>query len=175
MKKTHFKKTALKYKDLVYSQAYYFINNREDAEDITQEVMMKLWRQIENIERSYVKAWLLRVTRNLCIDYSRRRRDYSLDDQNMESDGVQIAELIDPQANPEKEAINRDSLENVLKILNQLPEKMRNIVIMRDIQDLTYNLIAEAMDLPINSVKVYLHRGRKYLMKKYSDIENQSE
>ena len=175
MKKTHFKKTALKYKDLVYSQAYYFTNNREDAEDITQEVLMKLWRHIENIERSYVKAWLLRVARNLCIDSVRRRRDYSLEDQNMGNGGEQFADLIDPAANPEIDAINKDSLENVLKIINQLPEKMRSIIIMRDIQDLTYNLIAEAMDLPINSVKVYLHRGRKYLMKKYSDIENQSE
>ncbi len=175
MKKTHFKKTALKYKDLVYSQAYYFTNNREDAEDITQEVLMKLWRHIEKIERSYVKAWLLRVTRNLCIDYSRRKKEHSLEYQSMESDGEQLSELIDPKTNPEMDAVNKDSLETVLKMVNQLPEKMRSIIIMRDIQDLSYNLIAEAMDLPINSVKVYLHRGRKYLMKKYSDYERQSE
>ena len=136
---------------------------------------MKLWRHIIKIDGSFVKAWLLRVTRNLCIDYGRRRKEHSLEEQSALSDRIAVSELIDPHANPEADAIHKDSLENVLKLVNQLPEKMRSIVIMRDIHDLTYNLIAEAMDMPVNSVKVYLHRGRKQLMQKYSDYESQQE
>ena len=116
---------------------------------------------MDKIKRNSLKAWVLKVTRNLSIDYSRRRKEQPLENKN--------DLLIDLQANPEKEAINADLMEKIMRVINQLPEKMRSIVIMRDIQDLKYRVIAETMKLPLNSVKVYLHRGRKLLLKNLSN------
>jgi DNA-directed RNA polymerase specialized sigma24 family protein len=72
-------------------------------------------------------------------------------------------QLMDETANPEEEVIQSSSVEHIISILNRLPEKLRTAVVMRDIQDLTYDLIAESMDMPLNTVKVYIHRGRKML------------
>ena len=166
MRQTKFKKIVNVHKDLIYSQAYYFTGNKEDAEDISQEVLIKLWHHFKGLKKNAVKAWLLTVTRNLCIDYNRKKREILLDDSKDESENIVWETLADPQSNPEKEAINSDLLENITRIINKLPEKMRSIVIMRDIQDLQYSLIAEIMDLPLNSVKVNLHRGRKLLSEK---------
>ena len=161
MKRLQFKNIVADNKNLIYNQALYFTANREDAEDITQEVLIKLWHNMDKIKRNSLKAWVLKVTRNLSIDYSRRRKEQPLENKN--------DLLIDLQANPEKEAINADLMEKIMRVINQLPEKMRSIVIMRDIQDLKYRVIAETMKLPLNSVKVYLHRGRKLLLKNLSN------
>ena len=103
------------------------------------------------------------MTRNLCIDYSRRKKVQYFDEneyQNSISDTI-----IDDEANPEKQLIKDDLKENIERAINLLPEKIRSIIIMREIQDLKYELIAETTGLPLNSVKVYIHRGRRLLFK----------
>jgi len=174
MNNTHFKKIALNHKDLIYSQAFYFTNNKEDAEDITQEVLIKLWHHLESIGQSQVKSWLLRVTRNKCIDHSRKKRESNLDDPDALEIGC-ISVWDEQHHNPEEEFIHKNLMENLTNVINQLPEKIRSILIMRDIQDLTYGVIAESMNIPINSVKVYLHRGRKLLLKKITKYDFQAE
>ena len=167
MKQQQFKKIANSYKNLIYNQAFYSTANKEDAEDITQEVLLKLWHNVDNINRNSIKAWILKVTRNLCIDYSRKKREQSLD--KLSDEAQQSTVFIDPQSNPEIEAINADLMEKIICVIDQLPEKMRTIMIMRDIQDVKYKVIAETMELPLNSVKAYLHRGRKFLLKSLSN------
>jgi len=165
MRHYQFKNIVLRHKDLIYNQAFYFTSNCEDAEDITQEVFIKLWHHFDKVKRNSVKAWLLKVTRNLCIDYSRKNHEQSLSElyDNDTTTSV-IDNLMDFSANPEQEIITKDLSEKIMFTINLLPEKIRNILILRDIQDLKYDTIAEIMDLPLNSIKVYLHRGRKYLL-----------
>lgn len=173
MKQTQFKKIVNDYKDLIYNQAYYFTSHKDDAEDITQEVLIKLWHHQRNIKRVSLKTWLLKVTRNLCIDYSRKRKELFLNEiHNDTSKSTFIESLVDPKLNPEEEIISRDLMENITHVINELPEKIRSIVIMRDIQDLTYDIISKTMGLPLNSVKVYIHRGRKLLLKNLLEYSN---
>lgn len=172
MNETHYRKIVLEYKNLVYTQAYYSTGTKEDAEDITQEVFIRFWNYRTSIKRTSYKAWILKVTRNLCIDFSRRKKDYitpvSADDKD-----VDIAEIIgDNSPNPEQTLITAESIESIKQCINCLPEKMKSAVIMRDIQDHTYDSIAETMEMPLHSVKSYLHRGRKLLIKY---IKNYSE
>ena len=162
MKNIQFKIIVNKYKDLIYNHAYYYTANKHDAEDIAQEVFIKLWHNLHNIKLHSVKAWLLKVTRNLCIDYSRQKKPEFINENS------KYKNIIDTQSNPENEIINKDLFDNIVLVINQLPDKMRSVVVMRDIQDLKYETIAHTMDLPLNSVKVYLHRGRKLLHKKLS-------
>lgn len=175
MKKTKFKIYVSQYKDLIYSQAYYFTKSTEDAQDITQDVLIKLWHHLDNVPRKKAKAWLLRVTKNLCIDYSRRKRELLASAMVVNSDGDEFQyEQEHYGLNPEQEAINLDLKERIMNAIFNLPDKVRNVVIMREIQDLKYDDIATALEMPINSVKVYLFRGRKLLfeyLKPYYSFE----
>ena len=164
MKKTKFKIYVSQYKDLIYCQAYYFTKNTEDAQDITQDVLIKLWRHLDNVPRHSAKSWLLKVTKNLCIDHSRRKKELTSSAIKVSSEGEEYQlDQQDYGSNPEQETINLDSKEKIMSAIHKLPEKVRNVVIMREIQDLKYDDIAAALEMPINSVKVYLHRGRKLL------------
>ena len=164
MKKTKFKIYISLYKDIIYNQAYYFTKSTEDAQDITQDVLIKLWYNLDDVARKSAKAWLLRVTKNLCIDRSRQKRELLASAVAVNFDGGEFQlEQEDYGLNPEQEIINLDSRERIMNAIHQLPEKIRNVVIMREIQDLKYEDIAAALEIPINSVKVYLFRGRKLL------------
>ncbi len=149
---------------MVYSQAYYFTQNVEDAKDITQDVLIKLWHNMDSISSKATKSWLLTVTKNLCIDFSRKKRE--LIESKMESDydnGDFRLDGVDATSDPEQDMIQSDRKEMLMQAIGKLPEKIRHVVIMREIQDLKYEDIARAMEIPLNSVKVYLHRGRKML------------
>ena len=167
MKKTKFKIYVSQYKDLVYSQAYFFTKSEDDAKDITQEVLIKLWNHLDNVPAQAAKSWLLQVTTNLCIDFSRRKRELSASALavNLQRDGISV-EQEDCRPNPEQEMINLDAKEKLLHAIYQLPEKVRLVIIMREIEDLKYDDIAKALEMPINSVKAYLFRGRKLLFEK---------
>lgn len=160
MKTRRFRQLVDQYKDLVYNQAYYFTGNKEDAEDITQDVLLKLWHQMEKVRDNAAKAWLLKVTRHACIDLSRKSRERSLSEFEPETRHQIMNRLQDSAASPEQRIIHDDVLRQGL---HALPEQFRSILIMRELQDLPYDLIAETMELPVNTVKVYLHRGRKLL------------
>jgi len=164
MKKTKFKIYISLYKDLIYSQAYYFTKSTEDAQDITQDVLIKMWHNLDDVPRKSAKAWLLRVTKNLCIDFSRKKRELVESAISVNSNGDEFQlDQEDYGLNPEQETINLDAKERIMNAIHQLPEKIKHVVIMREVQDLKYDDIAAALEIPINSVKVYLFRGRKLL------------
>ena len=168
MKSSKFEKYVSRYKDLVYSQAYYFTGNSADAQDITQEVLLKLWHHVESVNSKSAKSWLIKVTRNLCIDYSRKRREIAMTQMNPSGNGKDERfelENVDDSPGPDV-ALERIDFHERLKIaIGQLPEKIRETIILREIQGFSYEEIAETLDIPLNSVKVYLHRGRKLLIK----------
>lgn len=155
-----FKKLAEAYRDRIYTFALYSLRQPEEAEDVTQEVLIKLWQHGERVDMENVGAWIMRVTRNAVIDVVRRRRtrtaviadeaDYDIASNYAASPGsadygVESREF-------------RDALEEALASLD---EPYRSIIVMREIQELKYTEICEALDMPLNTVKVYLHRGRR--------------
>lgn len=162
MKTRRFRTLVQQHKNLVYNQAWYFTGNKEDAEDITQEVLLKLWHHLNAVNNRAVKSWLVKVTRNACIDHCRKVREYSLSEFEPEEQRRMWDRLSNADHTPEQLTISNDVLRQCIQ---QLPEQFRSIVIMREIQDLPYSLIADTMDLPLNTVKVYLHRGRALLAK----------
>jgi len=164
MKKNLFKKNVAQYKDLIFSQAYYFTGNADDAADVTQDVLLKLWNFQERLGPDSVKSWLLKVTRNMCIDRSRRHNETAA--SRLSYDAEEQQSLLDPASddlNPEQMAIEMDLKNKLFLAIQKLPPKIKDVIIMREIHDQKYEDIAAAMDIPLNSVKVYLHRGRKML------------
>ena len=158
------------YRDRVYNFAFYTLRHAEDAEDVTQEVLIRLWHHRAKLDGPTVLAWLLKVTKNACYDTlrrhkSRRKRfEDGHDEQRLES-------VPSTTPGPHADAEAEDFQKRLEHALRQLPESYRAIVVLREIEGLKYDEIAEVTGRPISSVKIYLHRGRKMLRQHLSRSE----
>lgn len=144
-----------------------------DADDVTQEVMIRIWRNIDKFNMLAAKTWIMKTTNNLCIDYLRKRavingRELEIDDvfedtysENKNSDNPYLTTHFKMIGSKIKEAIQN------------LPEKLRSVFVLYEIQGFKYNEIATMLDLPLNSVKVYLLRARKKLQEELKNYEAQ--
>ena len=158
-----FRELAGRYQDKVYTFVYYSLKSREEAEDVTQEVLMKLWKHQNEVNPDKLTAWVMRVARNAVIDASRRRQtrgaviaggaDFEVAEQLVAAPGSSTESMVQARE-------TRDALEAALATLD---EPYRSIVVMREIQDMAYAEIVNALEMPLNTVKVYLHRGRRML------------
>jgi RNA polymerase sigma-70 factor, ECF subfamily len=153
----------------VYSFACYWLGDREEAADLTQDVLLRLWRHWTRIRPETVGAWLIRTTRNACYDRLRRRRlSRLLFAATAEPESLERVPA-DCALEPEAQLGARRLQERLGTAIRALREPHRSVVILREIQGATYREIAQALDLPINSVKVYLHRGRRELRQRLAD------
>ena len=146
----------------VYSYAHYLLGDPVEAEDVTQEVFLKLWSHWSEIDLDSVRAWLLRVTRNACFDQLRRRRSTSrvlLPDAGPERLEAQPT----TDSGPADRAVRADFRRHLLAALHRLGEPYRSILILREIEQLRYREISDILELPLNTVRVYIHRGRRQL------------
>jgi RNA polymerase sigma factor (sigma-70 family) len=160
--KQRFRNLVDQHRHRIYTFAYYHLGNREEAEDVTQEVLVKMWQHRETIEPGSLNAWLSRVTRNGCIDVIRKRNRYQavvVPEEVIEA-GVKITAV---GAGQDAVLDNLGIRMELEKALNTLEEPYRSIVILREIQELKYDEISKALDLPMGTVKVYLHRARRML------------
>jgi len=147
----------LPFKNKLYRFALKFVGSTYDAEDILQELLIKIWNRKEqyaDIENK--EAWCMTVTRNLCIDKTRAKKVSSMDvsDYHHLSDGADTQDKV-----MEKD----ERMSSIMVLVNQLPEKQREIVFLRDVEGYTYQEIADLTDNSLDFVKVSLHRARKSL------------
>lgn len=159
-----FERRVREHQDRVFGFACYFLGSREEAKDITQDVLIRFWNHREEVDSERILPWLLRVTRNSCIDYKRRRKHTvevrGQDGEKWESDCLSPADELE-----QTEAVGL-----IESLIERIPEPYRSMIILREIQHLKYEEISGAMDMPINTVKVYLHRGRKMLRDQMSEV-----
>lgn len=159
---TGFEEVVSQQQRKVYSFARYYLGSPEEAEDVTQEVFLKLWRHWLKIDLASVRPWLLRVTRNACFDRLRQRRSSSrvfLPD----SDPERVESSPAPESGPEARAQRADFRRHVARALEKLGEPYRSVLILREIQGLRYRDISEVLEMPLNTVRVNIHRGRRQL------------
>lgn len=145
----------------VYTYSYYFLGNREAAEDLVQEVFLKLWSHWDSVDQDRVEAWLIRVTRNACYDALRQRRTTRKHVTGV-ADGV-LESRPDQGPGPLERAEATDLRRLFQDALAKLREPLRSALILREVLGLKYQEVAETLDIPLNTVRVYLHRGRKHL------------
>jgi len=164
MNSSRFNKIVHDYKDRIYSHALYFLGDRRDAEDVTQEVLIRAWQNLHTIRQRTTKVWLMRVTHNLCIDYARRYKSVR---KVMQSEDMSVLEANTPssliESDPEQVVENADMSKQILSALQKLPNNLRSVVMLREIQDMKYEDISKVLNIPLNTVKVYIHRGRQEL------------
>lgn len=147
-------------KNRVFSFAMYYLSCPAEAEDVTQEVLLKLWQSFDKLELATAGAWLSRVTRNACFDRLRRLRVRRAHAQEQESEA---ADPLPSPANPEAQAAAAAFQGHLRRALGELPEPCRSVVLLREVQGYKYEEIAECLTMPLNTVKTHLFRGRRML------------
>jgi RNA polymerase sigma-70 factor (ECF subfamily) len=145
----------------VFTYARYFLNDQESAEDVTQDVFMKLWRHWDAIDFERVDAWLMRVTRNACYDALRGRR--SAGKHLTPVPDAMLEAQTDAEPGPQEHAEASDVRRLFRQGLDQLNEPLRSVLVLREVLGYKYEEMAQALGIPVNTVRVYLHRGRKRL------------
>ena len=156
-----FETTVTQHQHRVLGYAARLLGDAEQAADVVQDAMLKLWRHRDTVDSEGAVSWLLRVTHNACIDALRRRK-LERGIFNAEAD----AELISGDGiGPDRAAESADLRGHLERALQRLAEPYRSIVILREVEDFRYDEICGALDLPMTTVKVYLHRGRHMLRK----------
>ncbi|MFM1897144.1 MAG: hypothetical protein RLZZ385_2218 [Pseudomonadota bacterium] len=151
-----YQKALEQYRQRVYSFALYSLRAQADAEDVTQDVFIRLWQHWRKIDHSRQGAWLMRVAHNAVIDHIRRRRS--------QGDVLPVPEdLAGETEDGESVLENEQFREELTRAISNLGDPYRSILIMRDIQGLSYEEIEHSLQLSQSQVKVYLHRARRRL------------
>lgn len=143
----------------IYDFAVRFLGCREDAADVTQEVLVRLWQRGEQIDPARRKAWVLKVTRNACLDLLRKNKTR----QAYTPATPSIDDFAHDAPTPDRLAESSDFRVFLEHAIEQLDEPYRSLVVLREIHGLSYKELAETLDLPLSTTKVYLHRARKRL------------
>ena len=162
MDRQRFEAAVERYQRRVFTLAWYLLSDREEAEDVTQEVLIRMWRSGGRVAPERLEMWLLRVTRNASYDRLRSRRSAArvfATDAAHEAAGTVMADGPSPESVVGGSEIGR----RLCAALTELREPAKSIVILREIQGLSYQQISDVLELPLSTVRVSLHRGRRRL------------
>ena len=156
MNQSEFIKVINPFKDRVFRLAKRLLVSTEEAEDATQEVLVKLWKNKDKLQGySSVEALAMTITKNYCLDQLKSKRASEM--------RIVHSNYSDRQAGIDKQAEDRDSWGWVEKIIETLPEQQKLILQMREIEQYEYEEIAKIMDMNETAVRVGLSRARKTL------------
>ena len=144
--------------DLVYRVALGVTQNPADAADAAQDALVKVWRHGAQIAPEGQRAWCARVARNAALDLLRRRRV-----RPQPADPALYAEPMSASPLPDAQAEASEFRAELGKALDTLGEPYKSLVLLREVEGLSYQEMADATDLPLNTLKVYLHRARRRL------------
>lgn len=155
------------YQKPVYNLCLRMVSNPTDAEDLAQEAFLKAWRGLSfyKFESSF-STWLYRLTSNVCIDFLRQqKRKNTVSLTVMEEEENRELEVYDPAPVPEEEAIDSENRQAVADAMAQLEEEYRLVLSLRVVEELSYEQIADVLDLKVGTVKSRLARARDKLRK----------
>lgn len=140
----------------VYRTAYYILNNEQDAHDAAQEALIRIYTKINSYEeKAQFKTWVQRIVTNICIDKFRRTKPtVSIDEHDLVFQGNESVE---------RQVMSTYLAQDIQEAIEQLPEHHRSVIVLRYLQEFSYNEIADTLDLPLNTVKSYLFRARQQL------------
>ncbi len=153
--------------DKVFRHAFYLLKNSEDAKDMTQETFTKAWQHRENLRQETAHSWLLKCVQNLCYNLLKRR---NFQVYLSEEEGESLEMLLHTNSyrsvpTPDEISIKEELKQLVRQAVDELPESVRPVVVMRELEEKSYKEIAEALKQPENSVKSTVFRARKRLRK----------
>lgn len=159
MTEKEFNHTILPLAKNVYSFALNMIGNPDDSADITQDVMVKLWISRNDLKHvASPKAWALKITRNLCLDWLKKQKP-TYDEQELVRNGGYERDIL-------QQLETRETAEAVRKIIDTLPDNQREVMILREIEELEFEEIEQITGLSTNHIRVLLSRARAEVREK---------
>jgi RNA polymerase sigma-70 factor (ECF subfamily) len=153
-----------KYGKKIYGIAYHLTYDRSEAEELTQDCLLKVWENLDRYEPSGASllAWIAALSRNLCIDhYRKRKREKGF---RFISDDA-VATMLPGTDDPQADALNRERARLLLDAIGDLPDELAQVVLLRDLDGLDYREIGDFLNLPDGTVKSRLNRARIELAK----------
>ncbi|WP_135546600.1 RNA polymerase sigma factor [Paenibacillus cymbidii] len=148
----------------VYRTAYYMLGNEQDALDVAQEALIRIYTKIQTYEeKALFKTWVQRIVTNICIDKFRKKRP---------SVSIEEHEMVFTSAHDvEDEVLSTFVAKDIQEAIDKLPAHHRSVVVLRYLHDFSYNEIADSLGLPLNTVKSYLFRARHQLQQLLQDYQ----
>jgi RNA polymerase sigma-70 factor (ECF subfamily) len=160
------------YRRKVFNVAYKFVGKHDEAEDLTQDIFLKIFKSLDTFDRrANFQTWLISVSRNLCIDHYRSvRKERETIDRDTDTAELSTAA---PGQSQLAALEQRDRVELLREALASLPRTLRTAVLMRDLQELSYHEIAVALRLPEGTVKSRINRGRSELARQIRKLRGE--
>jgi RNA polymerase sigma-70 factor, ECF subfamily len=153
------------------------VRSQEEALDVTQEVFIRAYQAFSKFDgRASLRTWLFKIAYNLCVDRSRRpdskRDDMSLDVPSADGEAWEFA---DSRLNPEQVLINDELVGLVQRGMESMSEKLRSVLVLHDQEELSYEEIAAALEIPIGTVKSRLFLARNYLQNHLAEYVKENQ
>jgi len=160
-----------RYWDRIFARVLQLLKNKQDAEEVTQDAFIRAHRGLENFRGdASFSTWLYQIATNLAHNrywyWFRRKRDYSISiDQPLTADGDLTLENVMPCAgeNPAEAAVTQEFVDRVSECMGGLNEKHKEVLILRNVKNLSYEEIAQHLDISVGTVKSRIARGRESL------------
>jgi len=167
-----FNQLVLDYQDIVYNHVYHLLGDPDWAEDVTQESFIKAYQKLDDFRGGSFRAWMLRIATNASYDlYRRASRHPTQPLYPVTDDGEEVespAWLVDPASSVEKTVQQKEDDEDLYRMLNELPLAYRSVILLVDVYEMDYAEVAEALHLPMGTVKSRLARARMQMKEKLS-------
>lgn len=161
-----------RYRDSIYFMLLKMVNNKSDAEDLTIEAFGKAFKNIKQYSPNFAfSTWLFKIASNNGIDFLRKRKGFivSIDGDENDREDSKPMTVCDEGMDPSESMINSQKIEHVRAVVQKLKPRYRQLVELRYFQELSYEEIAEQLDLPLGTVKAQLFRSRELL---YNILKN---
>jgi len=161
-----FDELVRRYRDKVYRLSYKILRHEEDAAEALQDAFLSAYRGLKNFKvESTFSTWLYRIATNASLmKYRRRREGHVSLEQSQSSDGSgEPLQIPDWSAQPLGDLLNRETREVMEEGISRLPEELRTVFVLRDIEELSNAEVAEILNLSVAAVKSRLHRARIFL------------
>jgi RNA polymerase sigma-70 factor (ECF subfamily) len=155
----------------VFNVAYKFVGKHDEAEDLTQDIFLKIFKALRTFDRrANFQTWIVSISRNLCIDHYRSvRKERQTIARDVDSNDLQPAST---ERGPYAAAEHQDLRELLRLALGRLPPTLRTAVVLRDLQELSYQEIADQLALPEGTVKSRINRGRLELARQLKRLQD---
>jgi RNA polymerase sigma factor (sigma-70 family) len=163
-----YKQLLKKYHDAIFNVIYRIVHDRDQVEDLTQEVFVKAFASLKNFNEEYAfSTWLYKIATNSSIDYIRKRKldTFSIDKPIAMEESDYKYELPDTSFQPDRNIIQHQRNLLIEEAIKQLPEKYRRVIMLRHTEERDYAEIAKMLKLPIGTVKAHIFRARELLNK----------
>ncbi|AZR73789.1 hypothetical protein BBF96_10565 [Anoxybacter fermentans] len=172
-----FEEIVRRYQKKVYNTIYRILGNPEDANDLAQEVFIRVYRKLHLFQgKASFSTWLFTITSNLCRDELRKRQRRlkirSLSEPIRYKDGEIEQEILDESMTPERISINRELRDEIQAVIDKLPDEQKEAIVLREFQGFSYEEIAEIVGVALGTVKSRISRARRNIREELSNLRS---